>query len=222
MKTQRFFQFALALFIFLFTLSAHARLADEVADGRFKYPIYVGLVGGYGSTTWGNLVPDALDSSIVIATPVRVTEGGGVWGVYGGYEIIPYFALELSWMRYPSADIYFHPYSLFTYHNEGQSKLVSGTDRISLVGKVMLIIPGTTVRAYSSFGAAEVHRMDSYVDRWRLSPSFGAGLSYNLNKRWMAELGTEYVAGYGQSEQSPVRHYIPFLYSVFLRLAYRF
>jgi opacity protein-like surface antigen len=92
---------------------------------------------------------------------------------------------------------------------------------ISLMAKIMMVIPRSDIRIYSSFGFAEVHRSDEISDHWTGSPTFGAGLNYNLNKHIMAELGANYTAGKGQSELSPVDDYFPFVYSVFLRLAYR-
>lgn len=213
---------ALLLFsVLLFLITIPARASDPVSD-RFHYPIYVGITGGYGETTWGNLVPKEANVALSVSTPLRVNEGGGMWGVYAGYEVIPYFAFEASYMRYPNADLYFDEMSLFSFFHDNVMEFTTRTETVSLIGKIMLIIPHTNIRAYSSFGAAEVHRFDAYVNRWRLSPTFGAGFNYNFNKRLMMELGTEYVAGYGQSELDPSTHYIPFLYSVFLRLAYRF
>jgi hypothetical protein len=37
----------------------------------------------------------------------------------------------------------------------------------------------------------------------------------------MAEIAGSYTAGFGESELEPVYDYIPFLYAVVLRIAYR-
>lgn len=171
----------------------------------------------------GQLVPSDADSLLLsVSTPVHVSEGGFVWGVYGGYEFLPMFALEAEYMRYPDATLEFDPMSLFSFYNNGETEVKTRTESVALMAKLMLPIASTHLRAYSSFGAAGVHRYDSIADCWRLSPAFGAGFNYLINDHFMAELGTEYIAGYGQSEMEPTEHYIPFLYSGFLRLAYRF
>jgi opacity protein-like surface antigen len=89
------------------------------------------------------------------------------------------------------------------------------------MAKIMMIIPTTDIRAYSSFGAAEVRRSDGISNHWRASPTFGLGINYNITERIMAELGGNYTAGWGESELSPAEDYYPFLYSVFLRLGVR-
>lgn len=193
------------------------------ANSAYCNPFYVGVTGGYGTTTWANLVPKEPNAAMSLSTPTDVSEAGTIWGVYGGYEVLPCFAFEGSYMRYPKARLYFDELSLFSFYHDDRTELTTRTESVSLVGKVMMFIPCVrNLRAYSDFGAAEVHRYDAIVDRWRLSPTFGAGFNYLLNPHTMIELGTEYVAGYGQSELDPADHFIPFLYSGFLRLAYRF
>src|SRR5262245_58450979 len=77
----------------------------------FQHPFYVGVLGGYGSTTWDGLVPTEENQNIALSlsTPLMVREGGGVWGLFAGYEFIPFFAIETSYMHYPAATITFDP-----------------------------------------------------------------------------------------------------------------
>lgn len=208
--------------IFVLLISSMT-IKSSFAQNTYHNPFYIGITGGYGTTTWANLVPKELNAAMSLSTPTGVSEGGTIWGVYGGYEILPCFAFEGSYMRYPTAHLYFDEMSLFSFYHDGRNELTTRTESISIVGKIMMSIPCIwKLRAYSDFGAAEVHRYDPIVDRWRLSPTFGAGLNYTLNPNTIIELGTEYVAGYGQSELDPADHFIPFLYSGFLRLAYHF
>lgn len=186
------------------------------------HPFYVGVTGGVGSTTWGNLVAKNMNDALSTSVPINVSEGGTVYGIYIGYKCIPAFSIELSYMQYPTAQLTFDEMSLFTYNHNNRTQLTTQTSRIALMGKFLLLFPQSNFRVYSSLGPAEVHRNDAVVDRWRLSPAFGAGIEYDVARQWMIELGTEYVAGYGQSELDPAQHFIPFLYSVFLRAAYRF
>ena len=85
----------------------------------------------------------------------------------------------------------------------------------------MLILPKTTARFYSNFGVARVQRDDSLNHIWQLSPTFGFGANYNLDPHLMTEIGVAYTAGYGESELNPAEDFIPFLYAVFLKVAYR-
>jgi opacity protein-like surface antigen len=215
------------IFAFIVSVSVQASTQASIqtstqAETKQRHPFYVGVAGGSGATTWSYLVPKYMSDALSTSIPVRVSEGGKVWGVQVGYEFIPEFAMELSYMYYPVANLYFDEDSLFTYLQHGNNKLKTHTSRVALAGKIMLTIPHTPVKAFSSFGAAEVYRYDKIVRRWRLNPTFGAGLDYDITEHVMAEVGTEYVAGYGQSELDPCDHFIPFLYSGFFRLNYRF
>lgn len=206
----------------LCTFSAiHPCLSEAQTPDRYKHPFYVGVTGGYGSTTWGHLVPKDPNAAMSLSTPIYVKEGGTVLGVFGGYEFMPEFALEASYMHYPNARLYFDPISLFTFNYDGRTELTSRTETVALMGKVMLFIPHTDIRGYSSFGVATIHRKDAIQNIWRVDPTFGAGLNYTFSEHWMTELGINYTAGYGQAEIDPTTSFVPFLYSVFLRLAYR-
>lgn len=190
----------------------------------FNQKAYVGILGGYGSTTWDGLVPtkENQNSALSISTPIKVTEGGGVWGFLFGYEFIPVFAAELTYSRFAKAKVFFDSLSFFSYENNELVKFNTKTEVVSLMAKIMLPISNTAFRVYSSVGAATLHRQDILANHWRLSPTFGAGLNYELNKHLMAEIGGNYTAGYGESQLSPSETYFPFLYSITARLAYRF
>ena len=195
----------------------------ELLNKAFTHHLYAGPLVGYGSTTWNGLVPSTKNQNLAlsISTPILVKEGGGVWGFFAGYEFSPYFALEGSYTRYPKASIFFDEESLFAFENDGRLDLRTDTETGSVMAKVMLFIPRTTVRAYSSVGVAQVHRWDDINENNRIAPTFGIGLNYNFAEHLMAELGANYTAGYGESELNPAKDYEPFLFSVFFKLAYR-
>lgn len=205
-------------------LSSLVSIAHADSINKFKYPFYVGFTGGYGWTTWQGLVPpdNKQNNAMAMSTPKYVNEGGALWGVFAGYEPIPYFAVEASYLRYPNASINFDSTSIFTYQNNGVTSFTTKTESVSLMGKIMVIIPCTSIRAYSSLGYGEVHRSDFINDHWTGNPTFGAGFNYNFTEHVMGELGGVYSAGQAQSELNPVEDYYPFLYSTYLRLAYRF
>ncbi|MFZ4077026.1 MAG: outer membrane beta-barrel protein [Legionellaceae bacterium] len=189
----------------------------------FVIPFMLVYRGGYGSSTWEGLVPtpDKQNTAINISMPTHVNEGGGVWGLFGGYELSTFFAIEASYMHYKDATVSFDEDSLFAFDHEDRLEFTTKTSQTSVMAKVMLTVPGTSLRGYSSAGIAGVSRKDEINSRSRVSPTFGVGVNYNINPRVMLELAGNYTAGYGESELNPIRDYVPFLYSVFLRAAIR-
>ncbi len=211
-------------FVYLVCYVAFCNCSYAAIIDTSKHPFYVGLTGGYGQTTWEGLVPPESKQNIAMAlsTPTYVSEGGVAWGLFAGYELIPYFAIEAAYTHYPNAKVSFDSSSIFTFENDNASYFITKTESISLMGKIMMYIPHTSFRAYSSLGLAEVHRSDILNNHWVGSPTFGAGLNYNITEHIMAELGGSYTAGKGQSELNPINNYFPFLYTLFLGIAYRF
>jgi len=194
------------------------------ADDKFTHPFYVGATGGYGATTWAGLVPnkDNQNLAMSLSTPIKVTEGGAIWGAFGGYEFNKFFALEASYNKYQDAKIEFDEISIFNFEHDGLTEFTTRTETVTLIGKVMLVIPKTDIRLFSSTGVAAVRRQDIIYNDWKATPTFGAGLNYNITPRIMTEFGANYTAGYGEAQLSPTDSYLPFLYSVFFRLGLRF
>lgn len=221
MTLKNIFAFGLSTIVCSFSVMSHAY---NGACHAYCHPFYVGAEAGYGSTTWQGLVPSRRNRNIAISmfTPKYINEGGTVWGLFAGYEFMPCFALEANYMRYPDAKVTFGEQSLYSFENEGRQSFITRTETASLSAKIMFIIPRTTLRIYSSIGAAESHRYDELINHWHLGPTFGAGINYNITEHLMAELAGSYTGGYGESELNPTKDYFPFLYSAFLRLAYRF
>ena len=218
--------------LLLFQLCLYSLFCQAGTEGDIKrHPLYVGVSGGYGSTTWSGLVPLDLsdeEDPMRLSTPIGVSEGGGVWGFFAGYEFIPVFALEASYMRYPDATVTFDPLSNFNWDHGGSEGLlgltefVTQTETVSLMAKFMVFIPRTTIKAYSSIGAAALHRKDILTDGWIYTPTFGAGFNTDFTPHIMGEIGANFTAGYAEAQLDPTDVYFPFLYSVFVRLAYRF
>lgn len=197
-------------------------LADSMP--LFRHQAYIGGLAGYGSTTWKGLVPSRENQNIAMSmsTPISAQEGGSTWGVLLGYEFTPYFALEANYVDYPDAAVLFDEFSLFAFDNDGLLSFRTHTEAFSLMAKIMLIIPDTAFRIYSSAGAANMHRNDLVMDDWRLTPSFGAGINYHMSEHLMAEVGGTYVAGFGESQLSPADSYYPFVTSATVRLSFVF
>lgn len=213
------------LIFFLISLLAHQIvLAQNAATEMQGHPLYLGFMGGFGSTTWGGLVPSHANQNLAISmsTPLNVREGGSVFGFMAGFEVNPYFAIESNYIRYPRADIYFDTQSLFNFTYNGRTQFNTTTETAGVLAKIMLVIPDTLMRVYSSAGIADIHRQDMIVDDWRLSPTFGLGMNYRISEHLMGELAGNYTAGFGESQLNPTDTYFPFLYSMTLRLAYCF
>lgn len=206
--------------LFFFQALSYAGTSEPI-----HRPFYIGLLGGYGSTTWDGLVPARANQNLAmsISTPIEVNEGGGVWGAFVGYELNPFFAVELTYMGYKESNVMFDEASLFSFNNHGILDFTTRTETVSLMGKVMFYIPKTKVRFYSSAGIADLHRRDMLMDDWRLTPTFGVGFNFHIfNDRILSEVGANYVAGFGESQLNPTDTFFPFLYSVSYKMAYCF
>ena len=212
--------------LFLVPLSFLPRFcwAGTVGPTKAGLPFYFGASYGYGATTWRGLVPteENQNSAIAMSTPIKVQEGGAAWGLFVGYELIPTFALEANYQRYPRATVFFDKLSLFSFNNNDETELVSNTESLGLMGKIFLLAPHTPLRLYSGAGLASVRRQDLLMNQWRFSPTFGLGLNYRFANHFMAELNGNYTAGFGESQLEPTATFFPFLYSLSVRLAYIF
>lgn len=224
------------IFLSFFFLEAHAAVVTTTSEPhvslaswddtcvKFCHPFYMGLTGGGGSTTWGTLVPpksrriEAMD----LSTPTSVREGGAIWGAFIGYEFLPTFAIETAYTHFPPAKVRFSEMSLFSFEHNNLTEFTTQTESLYLIAKFMVIIPGTSVRVFSALGPAGLHRRDFIEDRWRMSAAFNAGLNYNFTPRIMGEVAFNYTSGFGVSEINPTQDFMPFVYSAFVRLAYRF
>jgi hypothetical protein len=198
-------------------------LSTASVGNHTQYPFYAGLTIGYGTTTWGELVAPVDETMMMLlSTPTKVDEGGTIGGAFIGYELFPSFDIELSYMHYANARIFVDPMSLITYDYGVIDSFVSRTNNYSLVGKFLVPIPHSKARIFSSIGPAVTHRQDVVYDHWRLTAAFNVGFDIDISERLMMEIGGNYTAGTGKSEIDPIVDYIPFLYSGYGRLAWRF
>lgn len=189
----------------------------------FNRPLYAGVTFAYGATTWGYLISDDPNAAMALSTPTKVDENGEEWGIIAGYEFLPTFALEVSYDHYPRAKVTFDSMSLFTFEHDGLTSFYTNTDSVSLMGKFMVLIPhNENFRAFASAGAAIIHREDILTDKNLLTAKFNIGGDFAINETLMVEFGIDYTAGNGVSELNPAEDFIPFLYSVFTRLIFRF
>ncbi len=210
----------------ILVLCCRVSFSEQALDDKniFTHPFYAGFMGGLGSTTWQGLVPseENQNAAISVSTPISVKEGGWVWGALAGYELTPFFAIEANYLRFSDATVNFDQDSLYAFDHEGLTSLSTQTQTAAIFAKIMLVIPKTSIRLYSGAGVATVWRKDEINNDYRISPTFAVGGNINFSERIMGEIGTNYIAGYGESEINPVKDYIPFLYSFYIKLALRF
>ncbi len=187
-------------------------------------PWYVGAGLGYGSTTWRALVPNVSNQNLALSmsTPVEVQEGGLLWGVGGGMEVIPQFQVEFNYWKYPDATVTFDPDSLYAFENDGKTSFKTNTYTLNLQGKFLVPWQDTHLRLFASAGAAWLNRQDELLKNEAISPTFGVGLNYGFSEHWMGEFAFIYTAGDGESELNPSADFMPFLYGIFTRIYYRF
>ena len=145
-----------------------------------------------------------------------------MWGAQLGYEFTSHFAIEATYKHYPKATINFSQDSLFAFDNNDRTLFKSYTQQAALMAKIMARFLETNVHIYSSAGVADCHREDEILNQWQILPTFGIGFNYNFSQHFMGEIGGNYTAGYGESELSPADNFLPFLYSIFFSLSYRF
>lgn len=206
----------------LLLLSAAPLYAAEAVCTNDCHPYYFGVNAGYGSTTWVGLVPDRnnQNAAMNLSVPINVNEGGAAWGLFLGYEVSPFFAIEADYMHYPNATLYFGTDSIF-YFDNGDTTLRTATEAVSVLAKIMMVIPRSQIRAFSGAGIALLHRDDNVNDARRVTPTFVFGFNYNITPHVMTELTGSYTAGFGESELEPTKDYMPFLYAIYLSLAYK-
>ncbi|TAL64220.1 MAG: hypothetical protein EPN84_03750 [Legionella sp.] len=212
------------MFFTILFLATSLCQANAVQSPNFIHSLYIGALGGYGSTTWEGMVPalQNQNSALSMSTPISADEGGGVWGFFTGYEFSDFFAVEVSYINYPNAVITFDTMSLFSFDHNDQTSFSTDTETVNIMGKVMLQVPKTKFRIYSSAGVANVHREDMISNQWHPGPTFGVGINYKFNEHVMAEVNGNYTAGFGESQLNPADTYIPFLYTGNFRLAFFF
>lgn len=187
-------------------------------------PLYFGLELGYGSTDWSQLVARystvAEYNLLSVSAPVQAGDKGRTWGLFIGWEVQPHFAMELNFVHFPNTTIIFDPFSVYSLEH-GIVTMRSYTYAYSLLGKFMVQVANTGIRGFASAGAALIHRHDALINTGHICPTFGVGMNYVFIYNLMLEVGFQYYAGYGKAVLRPAINYIPFLYSIHLKLAYR-
>lgn len=199
---------------------ADTSCVDAIAQWMNTRPLYIGFSTGYGNTNWSGLVdPDAVNDGSDGSTPINATSGGIVWGVFGGVEFSPYFSLQGNFKRYPDAKLLFDQYNLYFPQ---ATEITSRTTNYSVIGKFMVPILGSRLRAFSDLGPAYTYRHDVLYDKGNWAVTFGGGFNFLVTHHLITELNFDYTSGNGKSNTLPVDDFVPFLYSINFAIGYRF
>lgn len=210
----------------------------SLAAAQVEHPFYMGASLGYGSTDWSELVnhdSNPSDASQVLnAAPESAEDKGRDYGFFVGYTFTPNYALELTYRRFQTSYIHFDTdYSQYYTNNNVQiANFDSSTYNYSLLNKFIWNVTDN-FGLFSDFGPGYTHRYDILAGAsngtsngpqglGQLVATFGAGANYEITPHFMATVEGDYSTGWGKSELYPVDNYVPFLYSVDFKLAYRF
>ncbi len=213
-------------------------LASGIATGYSRsftslqetHPFYLGPVIGYGNTDWNMMVMDcnAHDvfcsaQTVGASAPISASgDDGLVWGVTLGYEFKPSFAFEASYLHFPSTLVRLNdPWNYYMAQGHDTIEFSSETWALFAVGKFMTEIAESGIRGFANAGIDFTARDDVLADTIRVNPTFGVGVNYVFPSNFMLELAFQYMTGYGTADEVPANKYIPFLYSLSLKLLYR-
>jgi hypothetical protein len=219
---------ALLLVIFLFSSSIAQNNTTYFDQLWRSHPFYFGPILGYGSTDWSMLVVNCEKGDkwcnpelLATSAPTAAGDDGFVWGGTIGIEVRPSWAIEASFMRFPSTSVFFGNQWSFYSDKHNVHTMRSKTWGINLVGKFMTEIACTGLRGFANAGVNFTSREDLILNTIRANPTFGVGLNYAFPERIMLEIAFQYVTGFGRANEVPVNYYIPFLYTIHLKILYR-
>jgi hypothetical protein len=211
------------LFLLGFNISSLAN--DHNLTLWTQHPLYIGITGGWGSTDWSQVVvrsfSDDEKTTLALSAPTAAGDCGLVVGAMIGYEVASHFAFEANYMHFPTAKVVFDENSIYnTEHNI--VTMHSHTFALNVLGKVLVPLGSTSVRGFIDAGPAIIHREDPLVDTNHVCPTFGIGIDYTFHTHFMWMLAFQYYAGFGQATLRPAINDIPFLYTFYTGLSYRF
>lgn len=192
---------------------AEAGVQDEKAEFN---SLMVGFSLGYGDTDWSQ-ISNQEDPIVQATAPTHAEDGGAAYGAWVAYQFSPRFLLEAAFTRYPNTTVYFNTdRSIYDFES-----MLSKTETYTFTGQFIVPLLKTNIYAFADAGAALTHRYDRIAAAWKWGPSFGIGLEYDFNSRFMSEIGFQYSTGYGEATAKPVEDYVPFTYFVYLSIGVR-
>ncbi len=203
------------------------QLFQTYIEGLNAHRFYLGFATGWGSTDWSHLVAKGDADEIDLlkpSAPLSAGDSGFAYGFTLGYEMQEDFALEFNYTGFPVTTIHFDPDNFYAGGKfvDNLTTMKSHTYSFNIVAKFMVNVLQTGIRGFANAGGAVVYRSDVLTSIGHICPTFGVGINYVFIQRLLLEFGFQYTAGYGKATLYPAVNYIPFLYSIMTKLAYRF
>lgn len=195
-----------------------------------SHRFYFGPIFGYGNTDWDMMVMqcDSGDfycskDTVGVSAPLGTTgSSGAVWGATAGYELKPSWGIEASYLRFPTTQVQLNaPWNFYMEHDYNTTQFSSSTWALFAVAKFMTEIGNSGLRGFANAGIDFTARNDVLSETIHVNPTFGVGINYVFPSNFMLEGAFQYMTGYGDANEVPARDYIPFLYSLTLKLLYR-
>ena len=222
--------------VFASILKSASSLVDSTGRAlsqHVKYPFYFGFGGGYGNSDWDELVA-VPGTEAVDAAPISANSGGLTYKGFIGYQFTQHFALELAYTRYPRSNLAFQVDGGVPASNYNISGLKTDTSTFNFVGKLLVPFAFTQVYVYADAGIALTHKNDISFTRvsgfastyelqnlYKMGPTFGFGIMYNVSNRIVTEMGFQYATGFDKADDTPVQDYIPFTYDLLWSIGVR-
>lgn len=153
------------------------------------YPLYVGVIAGYGNTNWQEMI--SLDGVTSTSTPVEAGGSGLTLGAMLGYQINRYFAIEGDYMHFPESHVSFAPNNVY-----GITSFDSNTNDYAVFAKFMVPVGHSKLKIFSEIGPSYVQRNDDMAEKGHFGGGFGVGADYDFNARWFTELNLNYFTGF--------------------------
>ncbi|MCH9644869.1 MAG: outer membrane beta-barrel protein [Gammaproteobacteria bacterium] len=202
-------------------------------EQHVKYPFYFGVGGGYGDSDWDELVTDP-NAAASEAAPISAKSGGFTYKAFMGYQFTRHFAVEMGYTRYPRSVLGFLVDNGTPDNSYDISGLKTDTSTFILVGKLLVPFAYTQVYVYADAGAVVTHKHDVSVDEvakfapnytlrneYKLGPSFGFGIMYDVTERIVTEMSFQYSTGFDKADDTPVEDYVPFTYDLLWSIGVR-
>lgn len=182
--------------------------------------VYVGLMGGYGSTNWSKI--HTSDDTLQTTLPSQAKDGGAVWGIFIGDNIGKNYGVELRYQRFANSKISFTQYNEYSPPPDFPAfTMTSKTESYSLLGK--LRVPVTqNFELYAVMGGAYTERKDELANVYGLAGVFGAGSRIIFNNHISNALEFDFVTGNASINLEPAKSYLPFLTSLNYKFIYSF
>jgi hypothetical protein len=185
-----------------------------------QHEIYIGVLGGYGSTNWSKIQTD--DPTLQASLPSHAKDAGLTWGVFIGDNIGKHYGVELRYQKFANSAISFAKYNEYAPAPDfNPFTMTSKTENYSLLGKLR-VMAYPNVELYSILGASYTKRSDTLAKIGGLGGVFGGGTTFVINSHFSNALEFDFITGNASITLMPSTTYQPFLTSLSDKFIYTF